>query len=221
MVFDRDHWRALATELRITYDCRIDTEDLRAMVEDKLTRILAAGRIQGTLFSGSGYMGLVYRDIGTGSSTQDDSECKFGTVVYDWRYRTVATIGDVRSAAGKRSDGDEEQRAVEGAASKVGILGDGRRPRSSASSGNALAARTAADLQARGLMHAAAHIREEASEGPHCAEDEEECKFGTVVATIGDVRSAAGKKRSDDGDEERAVEGAASSSAASSKVARR
>lgn len=100
MVFDRDHWRALATDLHITYDCRIGDEGLRAMVEDKLTSILAAGRNDNgaCLFSGGGYKGYVYRDIGRGNSTQDDSACKFGTLVYDWTGRHVATIGDVRSA---------------------------------------------------------------------------------------------------------------------------
>ena len=41
--WDIDHWRALAKELNITFDIRMDSEAVRIMVEDKLASILQAG----------------------------------------------------------------------------------------------------------------------------------------------------------------------------------
>ena len=43
MSFDRDHWRALARDINIAYDVRVDTETLRMKVESKLTSILKGG----------------------------------------------------------------------------------------------------------------------------------------------------------------------------------
>ena len=87
MSFDRDHWRALARDLNITYDVRVDTETLRKKVESKLTSILKEG---GHGHGGNrGFKGIQYQYFGLGMA-------RVGTLVVDSKSRHVASIEDIR-----------------------------------------------------------------------------------------------------------------------------
>ena len=84
MPFDRDHWRALARDLNITYDVRVDTEFLRMKVESKLTGILKGGH-----GGNRGFKGIQYQEFGVGMA-------RVGTLVVDSKSRHVASIEDIR-----------------------------------------------------------------------------------------------------------------------------
>ena len=88
MPFERDHWRALARDLNITYDIRVDTETLRKKVESKLTSILKEG---GHGHGGKrGFKGILYR-------YDDCGILKVGTVVVDYKSQHVASVEDIRA----------------------------------------------------------------------------------------------------------------------------
>ena len=84
MPFERDHWRALARDLNITYDVRVDTETLRMKVESKLTSILKGGH-----GGNRGFKGIQYQYFGLGMA-------RVGTLVVDSKSRHVASIEDIR-----------------------------------------------------------------------------------------------------------------------------
>ena len=86
MPLDRDHWCALARDLNITYDIRVDTEALRVEVESKFTSIFKGGH-----GDNRGFKGVLYQYF-------EGNICKVGTVVLDSKSRHVASIGDIRAS---------------------------------------------------------------------------------------------------------------------------